>query len=1542
MKKKILFALLAILVMLSALTSCDLSGLIPGFGEPPKKEEEEPENLIYSATSELYFIQAPGLESEYTSMISSDLDYKRDELIKYAAVDSEAHDHEIVLGRTDREISKIALQRLDRVEKNTEDELVYVIYSDGSSVAVVWEESVNDEDGVMKELALECFYNNCVKDELILKSGIAYSDSVDLIEDYYRVKDEEYKLEAWAKFEAKYGKELADSYKQLYAIYSPSCITWLANLYDPDICVCVDLYGETECSGTKYCGTGGWYYSNSARDTMGYLPDAESTNQALNFLTSAGLAYARGGSYLNIITEEMKKQIGDFIYALEEPNGYFYHPQWGIELTDSKLSRRARDLSWCVGMLTTLKRTPKYTTASGMKGEDVLGTASSLTGRLGSATLAVSKVIAASGDAYASHLQDLNSFIAYLNSLDLRNKSYPVGNELTSQVPQIQERDKQIGTPDDPTPLMDYLIDWLNAGQNPETGNWDWKKPGDVGYQDYYGTNGLLKISGIYSKHKVVIPRAREAAITAMKDIVNPAQIGAVVDLYNTWFAIQNIFENLNAYGGEEGKAEVESIQAELRQLAPEAIIVSRDKIKDFLKQDGSASYGRLYSSSTSQGVPAAVPNSIEGDVNGSTIAINGIIGHSAAALGVTKIPTFGEAERAIFRKTIRELSPVSKVDDSTVPEELTFEYDDTDMPSGDLVYGSSNGGSGNVIADPTGAEMGNVVEMISHTGAGDSIRVPVQNVSGTAKTYVFEGDFYISETSSDYSVQVTMGGCYMFTFRPIIAESDPDYGMIRIVEASSGTGKVSMDEYLGVTVERNKWFRVKVQYFVGDASTVRIKFYVDTDLTDNVGYKLYAISDNYYDSAGAKVTAGASTPSKSFENTHIYALSSEELLMYFDNVNCYKTKEAYTDVLGKDDNPYFNVDQPGSGRVTYDFEDGAINDDITVKSEDDSVKVSEDKRLSISGSANESLVVFPTTLREKAAKCVEVSFDIYCDSADSGEVVLLKAFDDTLSMFSFVLKTEVDADGSKYLTLCPKVNTAENPIEGIRIPVATGEKTSIKFEYYHNEDMILVYMNGEFMGAGSSLFDEANKLTMDRFVISTFKDKGVSLSIDNVVVEKTTKQFLDAVAPEVDEKVYDFERENDEVTVSGTSTSVQASGGDRALVINSKAAKGSLTVPVNKRAKLINSLVFSVELDYTALTVNGDMHRISFADKNGKVIFALDLALNGKMVELYEVGRAGKLVTPLCSFKASETVNISLDVFNSSKMIHVKKGGAVVAKSSVFCGEEYMENGYASVKIESLATKSTVSIDNLRCETLYTVYKNVTIASSTNSENDYSSGITFEASNSGNLPSSVYTKPNGDNYFSIQNVYNSLTGEYSNALVHSKVGAGNDEVAFKAAMNTDGANSVVFEADIKLDLTSTNCTHRIYFGADEKRSSPMYMLQLYRSAGNKITFEDVSAASGNVTKTEFRTSVSADEWFHLRVELYKGSRNDVRFRIYVNDTLIGVSDNFVGYHDSSAVPGALPITVSFYSMGATRGDIYFDNVQIYTSADTCSDALVK
>ena len=89
------------------------------------------------------------------------------------------------------------------------------------------------------------------------------------------ITKEEFLAEKWAALEGFFNEKGADGaaivrgFKELYTIYSDDLPEWLAGLYDH--------------------GIGGFYYSNSARDNEPFLPDIESTNQALNLLLNTGM-----------------------------------------------------------------------------------------------------------------------------------------------------------------------------------------------------------------------------------------------------------------------------------------------------------------------------------------------------------------------------------------------------------------------------------------------------------------------------------------------------------------------------------------------------------------------------------------------------------------------------------------------------------------------------------------------------------------------------------------------------------------------------------------------------------------------------------------------------------------------------------------------------------------------------------------------------------------------------------------------------------------------------------------------------------------------------------------------------------------------------------------------------------------------------------------------------------------------------------------------------------------------------------------------------
>ncbi len=428
-------------------------------------------------------------------------------------------------------------------------------------------------------------------------------------------------------------EEFIASLKELYSLYEPQMIDWLAGLYDP--------------------GVGGFYYSNSARDNDSIefkggnyrlLPDAESTYQALNMLDSSGVTEDYGRD----LPEFMRQQIVSFIISLQNENGYFYHAQWGREMTDSRISRRSRDLRWSESILSSFGARPLYTTPSGIVGSSDMGAISAVKVR-SSADGGTRRVT-------NENLQDKESFVKYLSGLDIANRSYGVGSELTTQSAEILERDRQLALIGADYSLMNILIQWLNEHQHSDTGHWHTAS-------DYYAVNGILKITGIYNAAEMPIPNAAATARSAIDAIISAEQMSAVVDLYNTWSGVNNVVKNLRKFGGEAGCETADNIVRELLLLAPKAIRCSGSKIAEFKKPDGSFSYGREYSSKTSMGMPVALPESYEGDVNATSLSVTGLVGNILGALELRdyRPPIFGIDEFKRFVNAVEEKNALLK-----------------------------------------------------------------------------------------------------------------------------------------------------------------------------------------------------------------------------------------------------------------------------------------------------------------------------------------------------------------------------------------------------------------------------------------------------------------------------------------------------------------------------------------------------------------------------------------------------------------------------------------------------------------------------------------------------------------------------------------------------------------------------------------------------------------------------------------------------------------------------------------------------------------
>ena len=375
--------------------------------------------------------------------------------------------------------------------------------------------------------------------------------------------------------------EIIDALRDHHALYSGKLIDWLADLYDPQV--------------------GGFYYSNSGRDTDGYLPDIESTYQAVNILTHGGVFDS-----VKDFPDSMKNGIKNFTLSLfSEDDGYIYHPQWGKSISDS---RRGRDLNWAVNLSSSFGFDfPSPTAHQRLAGNKEKEPA-----------------------AIPPHLKDKRAFLSYLESFDWKTKAYSAGNQLAAQINEISARG-----------LLDTALDFLDSVQNPDTGVWHT----DSGYA---AVNAAFKISFLYIAGQRRMPNTDlllDSAISAITtDKENP---GTVCYVYNTWYNILNILKTLDTE---------DAVTSRMLEGAPDAIRKTTEKLSLFRIDDGSFSMCQGHTVAESQRARVALSNNIkEGDVNATVIASVSTTQNIYSAIGerANGITLFGDEERCAFLERI-------------------------------------------------------------------------------------------------------------------------------------------------------------------------------------------------------------------------------------------------------------------------------------------------------------------------------------------------------------------------------------------------------------------------------------------------------------------------------------------------------------------------------------------------------------------------------------------------------------------------------------------------------------------------------------------------------------------------------------------------------------------------------------------------------------------------------------------------------------------------------------------------------------------------
>ncbi len=1099
MKKRILLLVTLLFAAFLVLISCDVGD---GTGDGSKSDA----SAVLGSGVNTYLVRSVAdTDSEYISLLQE---------LRVAAqtktgtsltlVDDlyQKCEHEIVLGNTSREISAAAMSRLNNMLKkearetaNEEaalaDLIGYTVYSDGSSVAIVWS---ND---MLREDAINYFIDNYMQgSSLTLKSGysktatLSYSAHLDKL-------DGEINEAAWAELSAELadepnGEQIVSAMKKLYSLYTDDMVMWLANLYDPVV--------------------GGWYNSNSARDNDGFLPDIGSTWGALSFMSSTGMV----DNWQAAMPDWLKQQVGAFILSCQDEDGYFYHTQWGKGITSDK---REEHLRAAKSMLTACGLEPKYPYPGTERATPSSAHVSRLNGR--STAVLVSSVV--SVNAGLEQYESAAAFRAWLDGWyeDIKiGKStfYAFGDELQSQVNNIKMYGQSLGVD-----LFKITTDFLALHQN-SNGLWDNKGT-------YTDTNALHKITDVYNAAKTEIPNGDKIIETGIKMLSADTPLSASVDLYNAWSCIPYVLENIRNYAKGDAaarEAKVAAVIAEMRVLAPAAIISAAEKIAVFRKDDGSFSYGPKYSNDGGSGSPMAVPNTVEGDINGNAICMTSLVHCIYPALGLdTFVPIFNEIDYIRFISTLEGLGKIEKNPLSS--ESVIIDFQDCEL--GDDIPAELNASNNygmlliaeeNRIIDESGTK-NKYLEYTSGTGLVAPQNHPAMDIN--ANKLSASPNYAVIEMDLDYVEGLGSVGSSLMLYgvNNIIMQFNisTNSGVVKI-ENNSDAGNVL------AAVPFGQMFTLRIEYFWNEG-------YAAVYIND----KLTGVTEKYYNSA-TKVGEH-----NEFAYLHFGASRAQEGVTRLDNIRVEKlsklsstakpdfiTKETGSSVTFENDDlyPEGELTHIGYGDIQLKEYGNFISGTMSIVKAENGNKY---LRISNTPTATQRLQMYPYTEEETEANTTVMEMRLNADCETAGRNFLTfywRCSGTSNNIINTALQVVEGGDGNSYILVkdASLTNAVTWPTN-----IKAGNDFLLRIEYYWSVGALKIFVNEICIASTESPSTLIAENGVERVFI--YNEGGVSstVNIDGIRFENINSTYTpealgDTGGGDIVNSTVDFESDND------------------------------------------------------------------------------------------------------------------------------------------------------------------------------------------------------------------------------------------------------------------------------------------------------------------------------------------------------------------------------------------------------------------------------
>lgn len=1453
-----------------------------------KKKEEAPgqhdnnatidENVIYSPSVNTVLILGDGVSDKQLQTIKSAYWESTGKNLTISTSSSSPASHEIIVGKTDREISQKAYRLLSILDES--DETVgYVFYSDGTSVAIAYDEPSFGVDIAFSE-ALDRFVTDYMNSATLkLNSGIVAKESFDPVE-RQKTKDAAYVNRLWGikhaqlseKFGEAFATEVITELESLRLIYKEeNIVSWLANLYDPV--------------------TGGFYYSNSARNNVGYLPDLESTAQAIGIVQS--VLYGYGGTLTDYFGEEISAKFVKFAKGMQaSDNGYFYHPQWNRELTDKNLARRQRDLLNAISIIDSFGALPTYDTPNGVKGDGIIAVSSLTTPISHSKVLAVSKLIAQEEDDIyiPPHLATKADFTNYLNSLKMGSNTRTVAEELASYTSLILIRDEMLEEMGESYRLSDILLNWLGSKQNYKTGLWD--SGNSITYDK---VSNLYSVVKIYNDLGKCIPNA-STVLNTLSEFVNFTQeLDDISNISNTWAALSVCVNNVRAF--EPNNYGLLSVYNNL----PQMLQATREKLTLFVKTDGSFSAVVGGSTGQSYGMSIAIPSSDEGDINSTLLAVKNTWLSIFNSLGIASIPVFNTADRMMLQKVLLDMGVIIKNEIvSAKPVDFNDEIVGDPTTSAKLTLNNAS----KAVVSEYSKDRGNVLHILSSYNDWEYIDFGVQQKTAGATCNAFELDLCVQESTSEgYFAQLRLHtDMYMIG---LYRKGDT----IKLIEETSLSASMSFSQNLGVSAKVGEWFNLRVEYYAGQRETVRIKVYFNGECV--------AVTDNFYGSY--KLEDNSVQPGKNHTAFRI-AKTPKNLTMDFliDNViseQNYKTYVPETDTSGAIRR---NVDAPDAKQKVYDFESsliGSVPEGFVLSGTNiSSVGVEKSsnggKYLSFGsggaklilplhqrgGSANSALVRFNLTVDESSAVGAkyEINFNQYCVNQD-------------LVSLQFIVAEE---GGNKHLTFAEALSgKMGNVYDGVRLPL--GEPLSISLHYFFNEGCMLVFANNELVGINSTTLNGSRRLYMGEVVMSNLSSNVASeFKIDNLVCERVKADFATASAPAIDRVIYRFD------TLDGIESS-GVSSLDGAISFSGASNGAYIKIPVNKRG--IAATLGYISLDIEKISSEGEII-IYLTDYAGNNVAAFTISSTESGIAIYEYTSNGRYKSPICEVNKT-SFTLVIEYSSIKECFNFFDGEKYLAATSVSYRLDSHKYNFEALRI-GVNRSAGFKVDNVVAEMDIGVFIKKT-TSATNPDNT-AEVLTYEKSSFVSIPNR-YGPEFGSVISALRVKEGVIKGEVSRVLEFASDKGGSDALILKTPTNFDGFNAVAYESDMMLLTEGAKNEVSITFRSTSNNAAGMFYLRV--NPGEYMT-----VASGISGEFSVKTDVKDGEWFKLRVEYacteeydynYDEIANDIILRIYINDTLVATGKK---PYTSTTYNESVIGNVRFIVGSGVGGRIYFDN----------------